>query len=400
MSDKREETQEPKREGETGGPADYIDLDRLRIRHEVHHIGVHTNAITSLAVTPNGQRLVTASGDGTARLWDLATGQCLKVFKEDTDWVHAVAVTPDGQWLITGCSDKTARLWDLETGRPLRVFAGHTGRVNAVAITPDGKRLVTGSSDKTARIWDMKTGHCMALLSGHIGSITTLAVTPDGRRVVTGSSDGPARLWDMALNRLLRVFAGHAGRIEAVAVPPDGKHLATASNPILGDDTVRLWDMETGRCIRVFEHEGAIAVLTPHDKLITLGRDYTIRFRDLKTGELLVTMYPVEEGFLWTTPPTKNAPSGWLWTDRFDLISVVQCDVEDGANPVPLPPDDPRREAYLTWVNDQKMVMDRLRLSWEEIQALEENRKKFLEGLQSGGTSIDVLLGPSKEGER
>jgi len=77
----------------------------------------------------------------------------------------------------------------------------------------------------------------------------------------------------------------------------------------------------------------------------------------------------------------------------------VECD-KDGANPVPLPPGDDRREAYLTWVNDQKMVMRRLWLSRDQIQALEEKRKKFLEGLQRKSTFIEKLSRPGKEGEK
>jgi len=120
-------------------------------------------------------------------------------------------------------------------------------------------------------------------------------------------------------------------------------------------------------------------VITPDGgKLITASQDHAVRFWDLETGELLVTMYNLGHGFLWTTPPTPAAPSGWLWTNREDLISVVECDKEDCANPVPLPLDDPRREQYLKSVNSRKMVMSRLWLSWEEIQALEEARAERL----------------------
>jgi len=119
-----------------------VENGKLKVRHEVHLMGGHTGAITSLAVTPDGKRLVTGSLDKTARLWDLETGTLIQVFKGHTGCVNAVAITSDGRWLVTGSgcfgADNTARLWDLATGKCTKVFAEHTGPVLAVTVTLDG----------------------------------------------------------------------------------------------------------------------------------------------------------------------------------------------------------------------------------------------------------------------
>jgi hypothetical protein len=106
---------------------------------------------------------------------------------------------PDGRRVVTASADRTARIWDTRTGAVLQL-KGHTDTVNAVAVTPDGARIVTGSRDATARLWDASTGAELLQLK-HTGAVYGVAVTPDGSRLVTGSRDATSRLWDLASQR-------------------------------------------------------------------------------------------------------------------------------------------------------------------------------------------------------
>ena len=93
----------------------------------------------------------------------------------------SVAVTPDGARIVTGSDDSTVRMWDAKTGAELLPRSKATPRRwSGVAVTPDGARIVTGSEDKTAQVWDAKTGAQLATLKGHAGSVSSVAVTPDG----------------------------------------------------------------------------------------------------------------------------------------------------------------------------------------------------------------------------
>ena len=83
--------------------------------------------------------------------------------------VRSVAVTPDGSRIVTGSEDNTARIWDAASGRELAQLTGHEGGVRSVAVTPDGSRIVTGSEDSTVRIWDAASGRELAQLTGHDG---------------------------------------------------------------------------------------------------------------------------------------------------------------------------------------------------------------------------------------
>jgi WD40 repeat protein len=91
----------------------------------------------------------------TLRLWELATGQCVRTFEGHTDDVDSVSISPDGRWGLSGSDDKTLRLWELATGQCLRTFEGHTDNVDSVSISPDGRWALSGSEDKTLRLWEL-----------------------------------------------------------------------------------------------------------------------------------------------------------------------------------------------------------------------------------------------------
>jgi WD40 repeat protein len=142
--------------------------------------------VYAVAFCPDGERLVTANHDSTARLWDARSGEMLRAFGRQRSAVTAVAVSPDGRRLLTNLNDGWDEncgmvLWDLEGGSELCRFVGHAGTVNAAAFTPDGRRVVSASSDKTVRVWDAERGGELLRLGGHDGRVNRVAVSPDGR---------------------------------------------------------------------------------------------------------------------------------------------------------------------------------------------------------------------------
>ena len=150
----------------------------------------HEGAVFSAAFSPDGKRIVTASGDKTARLWDAATGKQIGApLVGHEDAVCSAAFSPDGKRIVTASLDKTARLWDAATGKQIGApLVGHEGAVLSAAFSPDGKRIVTASVDKTARLWDAETGEQIgAPLVGHEDAVTSAAFSPDGKRIVTAS---------------------------------------------------------------------------------------------------------------------------------------------------------------------------------------------------------------------
>jgi TPR repeat protein len=188
--------------------------------------------------SPDASRIVTASTDKTARIWDAKTGAQLAVLSGHGKLLTFAAYSPDGADIVTTSSDKTARIWDANTGALRAVLAGHGDSVRSAAYSPDGKRIVTSSYDKTARIWDAHSGEQLAVLTGHSGYVHFAAFSPDGTRIVTASYDRTAGIWDARTGAQLAALSSYGGGIYTAVYSPDGSRIVTAAR----DKTVRIWD--------------------------------------------------------------------------------------------------------------------------------------------------------------
>jgi len=247
----------------------------------------HTSAVSGVAFSPDGKRIVTASLDKTARIWDAETGQELRKLEGHTGAVSGVAFSPDGKRIVTASLDKTARVWDAESGQELRQLEGHTNDVYGVAFSPDGKRIVTASFDKSARVWDAETGKELCQLQGHTNTVAGVAFSPDGQRIATASNDRTARVWDADSGKELRKLEGHTSAVWGVAFSPDGKRIATASV----DRTARIWDAETGQELRKLEghtrYVMGVAFSPDGKRIVTASNDKTARVWEADSGQQL-----------------------------------------------------------------------------------------------------------------
>jgi streptogramin lyase len=249
----------------------------------------HTDSVWAVAFSPDGTRILTGSGDNTARLWDAATGKLVATLVGHAARVFAVAFSPDGTRVLTGSWDGTARLWDTATGTAVATLAGHTDSVSAVAFSPDGTRVLTGSNDTTARLWDAATGKLVATLAGHLSAVFAVAFSPDGTRVLTGSWDRTARLWDAATGKVVATLAGHTDVVRAVAFSPDGTRVLTGSY----DNTARLWDAATSKVVATLaghtNYVFAVAFSPDGTRVLTGSGDTTARLWDTATGTAVGT---------------------------------------------------------------------------------------------------------------
>ncbi|HYU34445.1 MAG TPA: TIR domain-containing protein [Thermoanaerobaculia bacterium] len=206
----------------------------------------HKDVVTAASFSPDGARIVTASLDGTARVWSRGENGAWHSFALEghQNRVNSATFSLDGAHIVTASNDKTARVWSKVKGGAWHgvALAGHQGPVFSAAFSPDGAQIVTKSADGTARVWSKgKAGvwHSV-VLEGHQGRIISSAsFSPDGAHIVTASDDKTARVWSQGKGGTWTsvVLKGHRGTVNSASFSPDGAHIVTASD----DDTARVW---------------------------------------------------------------------------------------------------------------------------------------------------------------
>ncbi|XP_048642648.1 WD repeat-containing protein 86 isoform X2 [Marmota marmota marmota] len=337
----------------------------------------HRGGINWLSLSPDGQRLLTRSEDGTARLWSTADGRCCALLQEPrkltssksnsacaqdkrkekkrknelnstlkslsagpqpSEQGHESYVTfcqLEEEAAFTCSADCTIRRWDVLTGQCLQVYRGHTSIVNRILVA--NNQLFSGSYDRTARVWTVDDGQASRELRGHRNCVLTLAHsspwevpgTPHleeamaGGLLVTGSTDGTAKVWQVASGCCHQTLRGHTGAVLCLVLDAPGRTAFTGST----DATIRAWDILSGGQLRVFrEHQGSVICLELVDRLLYSGSaDRTAKCWLAHEGEHVCT-FPAHRHSV----STLKYHAGTLFTGSGDACARA-FDVQSGA---------------------------------------------------------------------
>jgi WD40 repeat protein len=288
----------------------------------------HTEKITYAGYSSDGTKILTASADHTARLWDARTGSQLTAPLQHDDEVISAAFSPDGKKVVTGSSESEVRIWDAVSGTPITDPLEVHGSVLCVSFSHDGRMIAAGTDDGKLRTWDAVTGQPLSpvvlyheevyglsfsdddsqllvatgdnkadLVDPNTGShlkllrhkniVLSARFSPDGKKILTASGDETGQIWDAETGAPSGVIFRHGFAVESAVFSPDGSHVVTASL----DHTARIWDAKTGEPITApLQHPGPVerASFSPDDRIVaTVAADGAIRVWDARTGDRL-----------------------------------------------------------------------------------------------------------------
>jgi WD40 repeat protein len=304
--------------------------------------------VRSVCLSTDGRYALSGGFDKTLKLWEVATGRCLRTFEGHTLYVSSVSLSADGRFALSGSGDNTLKLWEVATGRCLRTFKGHASSVKSVCLSMDGRYALSGSllstrtfRDMTLNIWDVATGRCLRMFEGHRGFVSSACLSAEGRYALSGGEDKTLKLWDVATGGCLRTFEGHHGEVNSVRLSTDGRYALSGS----GDNTLKLWGVATGGCLRTFEGHTeivwSVSLSTDGRFALSGGEDNTLKLWDVATGGCLRTFkgHASSVKSVCLSMDGRYALSGssdhtlHAWLLDWDLEDNQPADWDEGARP-------------------------------------------------------------------
>ncbi len=206
----------------------------------------HRREAAALAITPDGKRLFSGGGDNIIRMWNAENHRTLKRWPQNLP-ITSLEVSPDGQWLLSATGNWRSyrapgevTLWDTAKGQFIGKFPGHTAEVKTAVFSVDGNQVVSGCSDKKVRVFQRETQELVREWELQT-VVTRVLCLPDGQTLLTGDLNGRLELWELSTGNRIRQFGDHQDKmIYGLSISPDQQWLATCG----GDGQAQIWPLK------------------------------------------------------------------------------------------------------------------------------------------------------------
>jgi WD40 repeat protein len=302
---------------------------------------------TAAAFSPDGRRLAWALGPApnvgsSVAVWDVATGQELVTLNAFSLPPIRMAFRPDGQRLATASQDGTVRVWNVGTGRkdeaaaPLATVK-HPVLVFNVGFSPDGTRLASADTNGIVKVWNAATGEAMHTLKGHRSGVFSVAFSPDGQRLASAGGDSTVKVWDattgpageLASPQLSFQVGGRLPISHSMAFSPDGQRFATT----LVGEGIRVWHATTGQ--QVLSLPGASSpVFSPDSQRLAAQSYRNVTIWSVATGQQVLLIKGAGASVVFSLA---FSPDGQRLACRAKNSIVKVWDVSQGKGEVTVP---------------------------------------------------------------
>jgi len=257
----------------------------------------HSDTVTSIKLTSDGQYLVSASYDNTVKIWDFYKGDLIRTLRGHSSWIISVCLTPKSNKIISSDLDGIIKIWDFKTGKEIYTIRTYEEDHKSITVTPDGNLLITGSTDGTITLWDLKTFKRLKEITvqngSHSSHITSLLVTADNNLLITGSNDKQIKIWDLKQTKLIRtiVFDEY---VDSLDISKDNNTIIAS----VWDGKIKLIDLNTGNIRKEINEKlkyVKIGRLSPEqDLLLSFAGsegDGEFYIREVSSGEIKQNFY-------------------------------------------------------------------------------------------------------------
>ena len=261
----------------------------------------HLKNVHSLALCSDGERLVSGSLDGTAKVWSVSRQQSLCTFSGHTGEVYCVAVSADGCWAASGSADKTVCIWTINDGAQKYKLSGHTDAIWGIAASADGRFVASGSGDKSINLWNPSNGQRVNTLRAHQDRVYSVAFTPDSETLVSGGADNRLIVWGARTGNVKRTISTNTATVKSLTLMSQGQHIVLGSR----NKSIRVYNLDSGALeeqMAVEDHDdevSCVAVFPVGQRVASSSHDTTVRINNMRIHEIELTLKGNDD-FMWS----------------------------------------------------------------------------------------------------